>query len=152
MRRLHADLAAYAFLIAVSLVVIRDVTRLENIMPGDLGPAFFPSFMAWAVIGLCILGAIRGILRDASDGRALLTLPGRQRILVTFGATAAFMLLWQTFGAFYVLGFAYLSGLLVYFMSDGPLRARHVAIILIVCAVIMLLIRLFFTEILYVRF
>lgn len=149
MRRLHADLAIYAILLAVSVIVIREVSVLESMMPGDVGPAFFPVSMAVAVIVLSVIGAIRAVVM-AVPGR--IDLPGKGRMLVTVLATVAFLLLWQNFGLFYFLGFVYLAGLLIFFMSDGPLRARYVIIILAVSAVAMVLARLFFTEVLYVRF
>lgn len=149
MRKFYADIGVYVLLCALSVAVIRDVAVLDNLMPGDLGPAFFPTFMAWAVIVLCGLGALRSFVTDAG---LRLDLPGRGRILVTFGATIAFLALWQSFGHFYLLGFVYLSGLLLFFMTDGPVRRLHVAVILASAATIMVLVRLFFTQILYVRF
>lgn len=149
MRKLYADIGVYVLLCALSVAVIRDVAVLDNLMPGDLGPAFFPTFMAWAVIVLCGLGVLRSFVTDAG---LRLDLPGRGRILVTFGATIAFLALWQSFGHFYLLGFVYLSGLLLFFMTDGPVRRLHVAVILASAATIMVLVRLFFTQILYVRF
>lgn len=149
MRRLHADIAVYALLSALSVAIIRDVAVLDNLMPGDVGPAFFPSFMAWTVIVLCGIGAVRGIVMDSG---LRLDLPGRGRILVILAASAAFFALWQTFGGLYPLGFLYLSGLLLYLWADGPIRPWHVAVILASSAGTMLLVRLFFTEVLYVRF
>ena len=149
MRRDYFELAVYALVMATGAIVLWQVTPLENRMPGDVGPAFFPGLMAWSMIGLAVAGVIRTL---SSLGGDLMEWPGATKILVTLVATVGLLLLWQSFGYFFPLAFIYLCGCLFFFFSDGSVTQRLVLNVVGVSGLFTVSAWYFFTEILYTKF
>lgn len=149
MRKLHLDLAVYAFIIVCGAVTIWQTSTLPESMPGDLGTAFFPQAMAVIMMVLCAMGAVSAILARDHERIAF---GGGAKLIVTVAATAFFFGLWGALGYFYPLAFLFLFGLLTYYAADQTLTPRIVVFNAIGAAVFIGLAYLFFTEILYTRF
>ena len=149
MRKLHLDLAVYAFIIACGAITIWQASLLPESMPGDLGSAFFPQAMSVIMIALCTLGAASAL---TSRNTERLEFDGGVKLLVTLGAFALFFGLWGLIGYFYPLAYIFLFGLLTYYACDQKLTMRIVLFNALGAAMFMGLAYLFFTEILYTRF
>lgn len=149
MRKLHLDLAVYAFIIACGAMTIWQTSDLPESLPGDLGSAFFPQAMAVIMMALCVVGAVTAIA-NRSDER--IVFEGGFKLIVTIAATALFFGLWSAFGYFYQLAFLFLFGLLTFYASDQKLTAKIVVLNAVGSAIFIALAYLFFTEVLYTRF
>lgn len=149
MSRRLADLMMYAALAVIATAVIWQTYALPNPFGGSIGSGGFPTLMAGLAILLCALGALRSLLSH-DDER--LEFEGSGKIVVTLLAMVALFLLWQVVGYFFVLAFVFLSGLLCFYASDRALTWRIAAFNIAGSAVVIALIKAFFTYVLYVRF
>jgi len=144
-----ANLMMYAVLIAIAAGVIWQVHGLPNPFGGSIGSGGFPTLMAVAAIILCALGAIRTALGPAGPR---IDIPGLGKIVVTTLAMVALFGLWQLVGYFFPLAFVFLAGMLCFYAADRGLTPRLVLLNIAGSAVVIVLIKLFFTYVLYVRF
>ncbi len=102
------NLMAYFGIAIVCFIVQRSVVGIPDMIPDDVGTGFFPAMLAWLTIGLCLLGALKTILTGPGD---LFLINNGQRIAITFGAVAIFILSWKSFGFFYIQEFVFLFAL-----------------------------------------
>jgi len=72
--------------------------------------------------------------------------------VVTTLAMVALFGLWQLVGYFFPLAFVFLAGMLCFYAADRGLTPRLVLLNIAGSAVVIVLIKLFFTYVLYVRF
>jgi len=149
MRKLHLDLAVYAFIIGCGAITIWQTSDLPESMPGDLGSAFFPQAMAVIMMVLCAISAISAIL---THGGERLAFGGGVKLIMTIAAMALFFGLWGAFGYFYLLASLFLFGLLTYYAADQKLTLQIIVLNAVGTAVFIGLAYLFFTEVLYTRF
>ncbi|MCC5986563.1 MAG: tripartite tricarboxylate transporter TctB family protein [Pararhodobacter sp.] len=143
------DLIFLALLLSAGLVTVFVSRDLPPGFGGDIGPAAFPVALGWALVGLSGLAGLRTLALGTSVKAGL---PGAGKIAVTIMAMAAFLLLWQTFGRFYLFGFGLMFGLLLFYGRDGGLNWRFALWSALGSAGFMGLAWLFFTHVLYVRF
>jgi len=144
------DLLFAALLMAAGLGVVHASRNLPVGFGGDIGPAAFPIALGWALTGLAGLAAFRALVLGS---RVNPSLPGAGKILFTLLALGTFLLLWQNFGRFYLLGFGLMISLLLVYGRDGDgLSWRFVISSALGSAAFMGLASLFFTHVLYVRF
>jgi len=144
-----ADLLMYAVLAALAGIVIWQTHALPNPFGGTIGSGGFPTLMAGLALLLCAIGALR-TLRAAAGPR--LEFPGAAKGAVTLGAMILLFGLWQAIGHFFLLAFVFLAGLLCFYAADERLSWRLVALNLAGSAVVIGLIKAFFTYVLFVRF
>lgn len=144
-----ADLLMFALLTAVAGVVIWQSYGLPNPFGGSIGSGGFPTMMAVIAVVLCAIGALRSLIGPSSEQ---FEIKGLRKMLVTLAAMFAFFVLWQVIGNFFWLAFVFLSGLLCFYASDQTLTRRLVLLNVAGSAIVLVLIKLFFTYVLYVRF
>ncbi|MCK0150870.1 hypothetical protein MWU54_12595 [Marivita sp. S6314] len=119
------NLLVYAALSALSALVIWSVSGLPVTLPGDVGTHFFPTILAWGVIILCAIGAIRSLLSGAGEAFRIDYLP---RVLLTIGMIAGFFVSWSQFGAFYLQAFVFLFVLFTYYRLPVGLSAKLIGV------------------------
>ena len=141
------NLIIYAGLLVISAFVIRAVSTLPASMPGDVGSAFLPTILAWAVIVLCIIGVVRTVLAG-QEGVFQVEYLGR--ILITIGAVSLFVLSWSKLGYFYFQTFALLFGLFLYYRAPRGFGTRNVVLSAGVAAGITLSCYIIFRHLIYV--
>ncbi len=149
MRTKYADIGVYALIVAMGVIVLVQNASLPEAFGGDVGPAFFPSSLAWIMIGMCGLGIVRCV---TGENRELLDFPGLKKIIVTIVAVASYFIIWQSFGQFYLLTTLLLSGLLVFYSSDEKLTRKVVVASIAGSVGFVALIYVFFTFVLYTKF
>lgn len=144
------DLLFAALMMMAGLLVVHVSRDLPPGFGGDVGPAAFPVALGWALTGLAGLAGLRILILGTQVRPGL---PGAGKILFTLLALGAFLLLWQNFGRFYLLGFGLMMGLLMVYGRDGDgLSWRFLFWSALGSAAFMGLASLFFTHVLYVRF
>ncbi|WP_323763968.1 hypothetical protein [Marinovum sp.] len=119
------NLIVYAALSVLSVLVIRAVSEIPVTMPGDVGSGFLPGFLAWLILGLCGLGAVRAVI--AGDVGAF-TSEYLGRVLITIAVIAGFLLSWETLGYFFVQCFLFQFGLFTYYRWPHGPSARLFAV------------------------
>lgn len=144
------DLLFAALMMTAGLVVVYISRDLPPGFGGDIGPAAFPTVLGWALAGLAGLVALRTL---ALGSQVKPGLPGAGKILFTLLALGVFLMLWQNFGRFYLMGFGLMVSLLLFYGRDGEgLSWRYMFLSVFGSAAFMILASLFFTHVLYVRF
>jgi len=119
------NLIVYAALAVLSVLVLRAVSEIPVTMPGDVGSGFLPGFLAWLILGLSALGALRAVLAgDTGSFRSEYL----GRVLITVGVIVGFLLSWQNLGFFFVQCFLFLFGLFTYYRWPHGPSARLFAV------------------------
>lgn len=130
------NLIVYLALAGAALVVHMQVSGLEPVIPGDTGSGFFPSVLAWIIIGLSAIGLVKTLI-EGEDGR--FEIENAVRIFVTVVVIAIWVLAWSYLGNFYLLEFLMLFVLFTYYRMDLGITQRrlleHVALAAAVTAV-----------------
>lgn len=119
------NLLVYAALSVLSILVIRALSGLPVTIPGDVGTHFFPTMLAYAILGLCAIGAVRTVLAGRGDDFRTENIG---RIVATAVFMAAFFLSWENFGAFYLQAFVFLFVLFTYYRLSMGLTVRALAL------------------------
>lgn len=119
------NLLVYAALSVLSIMVIRALSDLPVTLPGDVGTHFFPTMLAWGILGLCALGAIRTLLSGSAEA---FRIEYFRRVAFTIALIAAFFLSWSNFGFFYLQAFVFLLILFTFYRLPIGLSTRLVTI------------------------
>lgn len=141
------NLIVYLAIAMISILVIRAVSTIPVTMDGDVGSGFFPTMLSWLILICCGLGAVKTVLAGTGGMMASDYL---QRVFITIGAIAVFLLSWQKLGYFYPQCFVFLFGLFTYYRLPRGVSARLLAGNAVVALGITLVCYVTFTFLVYV--
>lgn len=115
-----------------------------------IGPYEVPKIIGIALAILCCIALVQTLGAKNEDGRFSIENP--LLVLVTSFATAAFLMLWQSFGKFHIWGAAYLMILLfTYRDSGGRFSKKNILSNIVITAVLILAVYLIFERIMRIR-
>lgn len=109
---------------------------------GRTGPVQFPLALGIALIVLCAIEFVREFRRTPEPDEPSLQVPNAGKLAITIGLIGAYFLLWERFGLFYPLTFAFFLGLLILYRRDRTVRS--LAFLAAVAAVFILFLYLVF--------
>lgn len=143
MTQKKAAYLALGILILVGVGYLYQTYLIAGQLPaGRTGPVQFPLALGIALIVLCVIEIVREVRRIPEPDETPLQVPNAGKLAITIGLIAAYFLLWERFGLFYPLTFAFFLGLLVTYRADRT--PRSLAILAAVAAVFVLFLYLVF--------